>query len=510
MRGQPDGRVQFSGVFASLWGQWPGVIALLLVLTARQGFAESPEELIRYVPGSCNAVAIVRMADMLKSPRAVKEHWAQAANESFMADMGTIPPWVENLVIGFQVRPALQQEVWAAGVASVPNDLTIETLAQQNQQSVDQIAGFPAISGRGNHLILELKPGILGIWRPAIRQEAVRWANEIAAKITGPNSDYLAATPKVPGHLVLAIDVAGAFDPARTQMLVNNTSSDRTSAAARQQLQQLLMGTQGATLAVTVTDTVQARLQIDFSSPVGDHAPELKQFLDTVLQQLGAEIEELASATPQAQGRALVCMATLSDESVSRVMSLIATGSAMPQSMAATPNAAASKAVGQTESARYFSAIDRILKDLERANRRANANSPTALWHENFARKIDDLSIQRVDPKLVEYGRSVASKLRALGRSLRGQAVAVNAHEGTLTYESNFTPGWASIDLWGGIGAGQSAVNVTSNLQQVRERQAEAIIAGNEQRNTIWGMLKDERSQILAQMQAKFGEKFPR
>jgi len=483
----------------------------MVVLTTRGSFAESPEELIRSVPGSCNAVAIVRMADMLKSPRAVKENWAQMASESFMADMGTIPPWVENLVVGFQVRPALQQEVWAAGVASVPDDLTIEKLSQRNQQPVDNIAGFPAISGRGNTLIFGLKPGVLAIWRPAIRQEAVRWANEIAAKITGPNSDYLAATTGIAGHVVLAIDVAGAFDPTRTHMLVNGDQSAGNSEANRQQLQQLLMGTRGAILAITVTDTVQAELRIDFSAPIEQHASELKRFLDMALQQLGAEIEEFTAATPQASGRTLVCNATLSDESLSRVMSLITTSSAMPQSMAAVPASEASSAApGQQESARYFSAIDRILKDLERANRRASANSPTALWHENFARKIDDLSIQRVDPELVNYGRSVASKLRALGRSLRGQAVAVNAHEGTLTYESNFTPGWASIDLWGGIGAGQPAVNVTSNLQQVRERQAEAIIAGNEQRNTIWGMLKEERSKILAQMQAKFGEKFPR
>ncbi|MEZ6146827.1 MAG: hypothetical protein R3B91_15705 [Planctomycetaceae bacterium] len=73
----------------------------------------------------------------------------------------------------------------------------------------------------------------------------------------------------------------------------------------------------------------------------------------------------------------------------------------------------------------------------------------------------------------------------------------INAEQGTLTYDVNYTPGWASVNIWGGVGYGESAVNVTSNLREVREKQAAAIEQGAGEREQIWLMIENERATLM-------------
>tara|TARA_R110002072_G_scaffold303099_1_gene493532 strand:- start:277678 stop:277926 length:249 start_codon:yes stop_codon:yes gene_type:complete len=69
----------------------------------------------RYLPGEANAVSVVRVAEILNSPRAKVEGWAETANDRFLTGASRIPPWIDTLVIGSLVRPELHQQVWPTG-----------------------------------------------------------------------------------------------------------------------------------------------------------------------------------------------------------------------------------------------------------------------------------------------------------------------------------------------------------------------------------------------------------
>ncbi|SFI44169.1 hypothetical protein [Planctomicrobium piriforme] len=491
------------------------VVALCTnLLTMSAAIADDAPQLAQQLPSSVNAIAIVRVGEILQSPRAQREDWAKTADENFLSGAGGIPSWVKNFVIGFNVRTAVPEEVWAAAVATVPTDHTIQMISQRNEMPLEMLGGLQATRGRGNNYLVGISPGVLGIWRPGVRQEVARWAGEIAAKITGPSSDYLMAATANPGQMVFAIDLDHALDPNNTQAMLE--MNRQLAATSRAGLQSLLMSLKGVTLSIAVAEKTTAQVHIDFSQPVGNNGQAVKDFLLEVLQQMGASIDELDTSSVSASGNSVVLTSDFSDDSLRRMMSLInASPRLMPAKPAAPPTPSTTvtpptSAPGRAESRAYFRAVDNYLNDLERAKRRATANSRTALWHDNFARKIDDLPTAGVDPDLLNYGSDVASKLRALGRSLQGQAMQINAHENTLVYDVDFTPGWASVNVWGGIGFGESSFNVRSNLQQVRERQAEAVIAGTDQRDQIWTMLRDQRSQVLRTMQQRFGADFPR
>ncbi|WP_437227022.1 hypothetical protein SH661x_000134 [Planctomicrobium sp. SH661] len=489
---------------------------MLLLILSSAAHAEDAAELTKYLPGEINAVAVVQVQQILQTPRAQREEWAKEADERFLSGAGGIPSWVNTLVVGSLVRPAVPEEIWAAGVARVPAAVTIEDISQHDQVPVENLHGISVVQGRNDSYLLGVGSGLLGIWQPGIRQEAARWARSLKAKVTGPESDYLVKAAATPGHIVMAIDLEHALDPENTQAHLEMMQTKEVRTGDRAAMQALLMSLQGAILSVSIDEKTTATLRIDFQQPVGSLGSQLKPFFLNALNELGAMIDDFEHGEFHTDGNALVLTTDLSDESLRRLVSLITSA---PSSHSASSPLARSpapmppsdpNAVTAEASSRYFRQVDQFVNDLSRASRRSNDYSRTAMWHEKFASRIDELPIQGVDPALVDYAGDVASRLRALGRSLRGQQLDVNLQQKTLTYDVDYNPGWASVNVWGGVGFGNPSVNVNSNLQQVRERQAAAISAGARQREEVWSMITEDRARVLRQMQQTFGPDFGR
>lgn len=489
-----------------------GTFALLFPCFLMSGSpvaAADVQGLAAYLPNDINAVSVVRVDEMLKSPRAIREGWEGSSDVSFINGTGGIPSWVDTLVVGFFVRTASAEEVWATGVAGTSKDVTLESLAKSTNSPIVQIAGTPSISGHGNSLVLQLAPGVLGVRRPAVRQEAVRWIQDISEKRTGIQSAFLKEAITEPGHIVFAINLEHAFDRDQVLSHLQTGIGSRLATTQKEQVAALIAGLKDITLSITIDEVTSVQVLFEFSDEVGDYANVVKDIFGEVLNYQGAAIEDFENGVMFPNGKYATLKTTFSDDSLSRVMSMITTSPSYsnPSGMVAKAGAPASPN-GLEESRRYYQAIDKMLTDLERSGRRSNNASRTAMWHESYARKIDDLPIQNVDPALIEFGARTASKLRALSRSLQGQVLAINAEQGTLTYDAQFNPGWASVNFWGGVGYSEPTFRIQSNLQQVRERQAAAIRQGSDQRIEIWGMLTDDRARILREMQQKFGPDF--
>jgi hypothetical protein len=475
--------------------------------------AQDSEALIPLLPPSSNAIAIVRVADVLTTPRAVQEGWANAADERFLSGAGGIPSWVKTLAVGFLFRPSVPEEVWASAVATVPKTLTIDAISRREGRPMELLAGFQTVPGRHDAILIGFAPGLLGIRRPAIRQEVAAWCRQVEAKVAGPTSDYLALAADTPGHIVLAMDLLDTLDPKMTQMYLDANSELASIADAPQTLMTLLQTLRGATFSANVGQTTTAMVRVDFGKEVGTLGLHLKPLFIEILHDMGAAIDDFDRCDSKVDGKSLVLTATLSDESLRRIISLITTSPSPAMSMAtaaASPPETSATSADPAATKKYFNMVDQFLRDLDKANRRAKDYAQTALWHENFARRIEELPTRGVDRDLVNYADDLAVKLRGLSRSLRGEQVQLNLQQGTLTYQTEFTPGWASVNVWGGIGFGQSAYNVSSNLQQVRERQAAAISAGKEQRDQIWSMIVDKRRRIVEVLREKYGPDFVR
>jgi hypothetical protein len=97
-------------------------------------------------------------------------------------------------------------------------------------------------------------------------------------------------------------------------------------------------------------------------------------------------------------------------------------------------------------------------------------------------------------------------------------SIKVNTLEKSVVYYVDARPAYRSGFEWWWGGArtawrpytyGQPVdVHVTSNLQQVREKQSEVVAGSAPERDQIWRMIHDERAAMRRQMIGKYGDAF--
>lgn len=483
------------------WLMWIAVV--LGLARAAAGANERLAELLRNTPEGGNAVAIVRVSELLRSPRAVKEGWADKSATEFLAGAAAIPSWVETLVVSSLVRPEVPEEVWSVGLVSLPKDMTLDQIAQREFATVATVAGHRAIESAHNTFFVELTPDMLGTMRPAIRQSAARWLKSCDDRASSALSPYLKTATTRTQHIVLALDMGDMISPSRLRDYLRQSSQLKGQMSDTDRVCDLLDTLRGVTLTAQVMQSVRAELSIDFDAEVGDLAPDVRQVFLEIAQTRGLGLRDFATSEVVGEGRSVRLITDLSDEGLRHVMSLVvsplpAKRSAKP---ATTPELDASK--------RYFTAVARSLEDLDRITKNVSNLASIATWHENHAKKIDHLPSADVDNALLDFGASVSSKLRALAASLRGIAVEINADEKSITYNVQVDPGWTRVNPWsGGGGYKPPSMNVTSNLKDVRERQAAAIARGSQKREQIWTMIRDEQAAIERQMRERLGRSF--
>ena len=504
----------------------PLCLGLLLSFLVSNGWSPTPavaddtESLIEALPSTTNLVGVIRVAEILKTPRAQRENWSADDEHRFLAGAAVVPPWVETLVVGSLVRPAVPEDVWTAAVAAPPESVTMQQIAEHEQSRIEQLAGHDAVRGLRDMYIVQLSEGLIGAMRPAVRQETARWVRQLDSPEAPRLSPYLQEVARRPSHIVFGLNMQDMLDPQRVKEHIEADKQFASSPRLPQDLTTLVTGLRGISFAANVEDRTVAEITLDFDREVGTEGMFVKPLLLSVLNDMGAAIDDFERADVVRDGKSVVMSTVVSDESLRRIMSVLLppqTGASLAEDPApaaeskpappTTPDETPARVNGKA-SERYFKAVTQIIRDLERANRRATNAARTATWHDNFAEKIDDLPVAGVDRVLVDWGNDVSRHLRALAASLRGQSVAMRAQQNTLTYDYKYQGGAASVNVWGGVGYREPTWRVTSNLQQVRERQAKAVTAGAKEREQIWLTINNSTADVRTKMQAKYGDDF--
>jgi hypothetical protein len=491
------------------------LFVLLLVIEAVlpvHGQAQGVDSLVKWLPGGSNTLSIVRVKEILSSRKASQEHWADHHGDKTLFSPGMVPPWVGTLVVGSQLRLATSTQEWSASVMQVPPQFSLEGLAHRENSHIEDLAGRRAVHGQRDALFIDLGDRILGIMSPAHRQEAARWVRSANQSDHGL-SEYLAEAAASKAQIVLAIDLQDTFDVAAAHEFVGDQQILKASKVPETEVVDLLKSLRGVSVTVTVEDGIDAKISLDFGKPV-KIAPEiLKTLAVSMIDDHGLHLAELEHAQATNVGRSCeLKMSKMSDEGLRAILSLIATVTPerSAQHEAATAGATSAKPaatqagafaqVSDVDATRhYFDSVNKIVGDLEKSLIHIHNYILTATYHDNYAARIEHLSVAGVSTDVQEYGARVNSRLRGLAASLRGVAVTVDAQQGTLVYNTSVTPGssYRRYGVWGGRGYRAPTFRITSNLQAVRERQAAAVIKGQKQREDIWNLILEDRNGMI-------------
>ncbi len=489
--------------------------AVILAASVPAVAANRVPELLRLLPNNTNAISIIRVDEIMKSPRAVAEKWKETQEANFLAGSGRIPGWVQTLVRGTDIRALGAGPTQSVALVPQPEGMSLSKLLPAEQIVADQIGKFTVWRSSKGY-ITQVTPNVLGLVSPPNRQSVARWFSALTGGGEPTYSKYIQAVgAKYKPHILYAIDLGDFFDPSFLKNRVNQSAALKGKEGDTTALTNLLLKLQGMRLAIDVDTKINAAIAFDFIGAPGPVAQYLKPLLIEILDDAGARIDELANATVKVEGDSVMLLMPLEDASLRRLMTLILTPIAVnpaeypqnPDYVKQPVKAAAPSDVGHA-TLKYFELVNNTVKDLQILNRRAKEYDRTATWHDTYATKIQNFPIAGIDPEAVQYASYIAGGLQALASSLRGIPVQVERLGDKVTYKWNMNNFYGPAGVYTAFGYHPAPWEITSNIQEVRQAQQEAIDRGADDRDGIWNQMLAEKARMAAELTKKYGLKF--
>lgn len=464
----------------------------------------SAQDMLRWVPADSNAVAQVRVGDLLNSRFGRQRNWLTEFREAYAAGLLAAPPTVQEFVRATEYRPYARDEEPVYTIYSMRSDVSMNDIARHELSRAERIADTFAVHSQRGVYFARLGNRLLGALEPADRQLLARWLRGPAPEGKHTLSPYVkeVLTAEKAAQVVVAIDLADMADAEYLAKWLAISPAVKAQKVEIETLAEQFASLQGLRLVVTVDQDIVARLQLDFGEPIVASPQLMKDIVREWFENAGAHVEALAHADAKVDGKTFTLSSQLAEQGFRRVMSLIQT---QHPAEAAEPNQAQQANV--IASKRYYDAVVAAIRDLEFQNRRASDYEKTALWHENHAVRIENLSTIGVDPELVAWGYNLSQQLRALASSLRGVPVEVDRLNRAIRFDVRTYNRRIATTEFGGIFRPEW-FTTESNLQDVRAAQQEAVLQDRDDRATIWRMLEEDRQAIVAKMKEKYGVDF--
>ncbi|MCS6897126.1 MAG: hypothetical protein NZM29_04060 [Nitrospira sp.] len=493
--------------------RWTGcrvvLIGWVIVILSSSARADELAELLKRVPGDMNTVAVINVREINKSPRAMREKWRDHRETEYLAGAVAVPPWVPTVVIGASLQVAELTTSRSLLLVPMENAANSETIARRENgvvQTVDDLTlvlspkrgyfGFPAA-------------GIIGISANMTRQEFARWVRGARKPERPALSPFLqeAVAAHRDAHILIALDLQDALDPTAVRQGLQRSGVVR-SETLLDSLVRVLSGLRGLIVTIRIDDRSPAEFRFEFGVPMEEFLTAMQGLWPPALTALGLDIDELKNARARADGKAIIVSTELSDRALRLLLSVVyAAGAESAADERTVPKITSAKESAMlAASLRYYRAVNAALDDLRASGdaRSKDYNRSAALF-DNFAARIEKLPIADVDPLLIQYGNSVAAKLRSMAGSLRGIKMQLEAYD---SYKSTTWAGSSGGFLIGprgwGIGLGGGGVALSTNVQELNTRQAELVAQLEAERAKLLSVIQSDRSAIRKEMLDKY------
>ena len=407
------------------------VFLMCLVICSTGGLAAHAQfsGMLSRVPKDANTAVFINVEKLLGSPVAERERWRARSEAAFAAGVSAVPPTASEVVLAGRIDVEYGKSIWELALVKLSEDVNVARVAQRFGGSVDTIEGRSAAKLPNDSYVLKMSDSLAASYTPANRQDVVRWIRSTDLNdVSERYSDYLIQAhqyvTEVGSPVIMALDLGGAVSARTLAERLPSFASFADSGVDAAAAAKVIAGVRGVTLGVTFTDQANGAIRVDFSQSPTPIAKFAKPMLVEVLERQGSMIEDVRDWKPSIQGNTFLLSGTLSTEGLRRVMSVLQ----LPTSLATAADKIALSDDGGDESAKrlasqqYFSSVTSLLDDLRAKPKRDGVQTfgQAAAWYGKYVRKIDNLPILNVDPKLVEYGAATAQMLRNAEMSMKG------------------------------------------------------------------------------------------
>jgi hypothetical protein len=237
--------------------------------------------------------------------------------------------------------------------------------------------------------VLQFDPTLMAMAHPANRQAISRWIKFAQSNKEVVISDYLnAAMGRMTdsSQFVLALDLADIPQRHRIEERLTESKTVGGNESKIKQLVDLIAGLQGITVTVSVTDTINAELRVDFRDDVKPLGNLAKPLIIEALNNFDVHLSDLVNFDATLNAKSVVLSGPLSMDGLRRVGSLLEMSSTKFSDLKDVNPAEAGSSDVVNASLAYYKSI--------KADRRSAEN---ARRHARQSRRVDGALRQKVD-----------------------------------------------------------------------------------------------------------------
>lgn len=404
------------------------ICVALLVRATRADFPE----LIRRIPGEANALIMIDAERLFDSPLAQKEEWKKRQLANYADRPMSIPPQATKVVRAAQLDLQTKESIWELVMLETPKSPFLEDIAKREKGFVDTVANTKAVWSPRGAYIVKIGQNAVGLTFPPNRQFLSRWLKERSGKIAPYLLEASESMRTTGASFVLAIDLDDAVEQSRTDVWLKRLDLLKQAKTDSAGLAKTIAGLRGVKFEVVFNEKPWGQLQLDFAEDPAAVVPVAKPLVIAALKQFGAALDDLESWTVAQKDKSVTLHGQFSNSGLMRLSSLFDLPTVdldnEEQVAANTPLATLN----------HFKSVDKLLKDLLIQKPDAVTIGQYAVWVQQYAKRIDRLSLTNVDPEMQAYSAGVANDLRQIATALKGGGINTSIRQaGTYqTYDT--------------------------------------------------------------------------
>src|SRR5262245_10850480 len=194
--------------------------ASILSIATAACWAAEIKELLGRLPGEANAIAVIDVERILKTPLAQKEGWKEKIASAYGKKPFIVAPGCSHVALAALIDPTTMDSLWEVAVMDLDAAPAVGAIAKSEQGLLDTVGEKPAAWSPVNAYFVQLEPQILGTVAPANRQFASRWVRKKFTLGGAFISSYLRAAAsalETGTEFALAMDLEDVVNPKRAE-----------------------------------------------------------------------------------------------------------------------------------------------------------------------------------------------------------------------------------------------------------------------------------------------------
>jgi hypothetical protein len=502
--------------FMSLSIKTAMAVGLVLLATNQRAPADGFDDLLRRIPDQANMIVCIDVEAIHNSKLGSSANWLERRQRMYGANLSSLPSSLKKLVVASHFDPSTLGHGWQIAVGLLGKNVTAEQIAKMESGTLDSMDGKDVVLGPRNAYYAVFDPEVVGMRRPANRQETARWLRSARTREQPAVSRYLqvaAARVDDKTQFVLGIDLTDVFDMQGVKQKLANSRTMSASKADVPGMAKLISGMQGLMLTINVQDSMTGELRLDFNDSVRLAAPYMKQLVIEVLDNMGAHLEDLAEWSSAQTANTVTLRGKVTEEMARLLLSAVIRPAAVIRS-----EPAGGGTIGSTTddpkaaaSLKYFQHVKEQLDLLK--NCKARSFKQLGAWYYKGAEQIDDLPILNVDPELLQYGLQISLTLKGLSNLAQqtnsyNNIAEMNAVTQLTTVPTNYS--YSRYGPWGGAGYSYTVpgVAVADNTGTISNLIARNSASEGAIRTDTWKNIDGATTVMRQKMTSKYGIEF--